>query len=161
MFSGYIFGCYSFWKLVIPYPFLKYYPYLPYVAILKVFHNLLIINIFISILILAKIAFSHENIDFRKRKLATIVSAIFLSNFWIQLLEGKGGVCYFWVWLVFKYDMYIPPELPSSICFRIFLPVAVKERKFSLSVSISNCRSWNKKKTKIRTQGHQCFPWRP
>ena len=49
--------------------------------------------------------------------------------------------------------MYIPPELPSSICFRIFLPVAVKERKFSLSVSISNCRSWNKKKTK--KSGHK------
>ena len=53
----------------------------------------------------------------------------------------------------------IPPELPSSICLRIFLPVAVKQRKFSLSVSISNCRSWkNNKTTKIRTQGHQCFP---
>ena len=40
----------------------------------------------------------------------------------------------------------IPPELPSSICLRIFLPVAVKQRKFSLSVSISNCRSWKNNK---------------
>ena len=46
------------------------------------------------------------------------------------------------------YRIVLPPELPSSICLRIFLPEAVRERKFSLSVSISNCRSWNRENNK-------------
>ena len=54
------------------------------------------------------------------------------------------------LWIRAASSRLAPPELPSSICFRIFLPVAVKARKFSLSVSISNCRSWKKQINKIR-----------
>ena len=46
-------------------------------------------------------------------------------------------------WMRSASSWLAPPLLPSSICLRIFLPVAVSAKKFSLSVSISNCRSCN------------------
>ena len=72
--------------------------------------------------------------------------AILLDFKWFH----RWFICSSRRWISAASSWLAPPLDPSSICLIIFLPVAVRDKKFSLSVSISNCRSY-RKKTKTDT----------
>ena len=91
---------------------------------------------------------------FRIHYLIAILLALRLFHLWFISSNLR--------WIRAASSWLAPPLLPSSICLRIFLPVAVSAKKFSLSVSISNCRSWNKKVNHWREKSIQLpagLPW--
>ena len=80
--------------------------------------------------------------------------AILLDFKWFH----RWFICSSLRWISAASSWLAPPLEPSSICLIIFLPVAVRDKKFSLSVSISNCRSWKNNNNKNQDTRPPMYP---